>query len=178
MNKKGQFFLIAAIVIVGIIITLSAINISTKTPAKENTAFYDLSKEIAFESNKLIDYGVYQYRGQTSPAPSVTSLVANYSAVNPDTDMLFIYGNRTALTILLYNKTSLGTESFGTGGAPVGINIETRTPTTPGYLIEGNNVTVQLGGIAPLTFELQPGENFFIVLKKEAGEETLVAKEE
>ena len=100
MNKRGQFFLIAAVVIVGIIITLGTINISTKTSKNSNAAFYDLSKEINYESSRLIDYGVLNGQTFSTTNSSITSFVANYSVANPDTDMLLIYGNTSTLTIL------------------------------------------------------------------------------
>ena len=174
MNKRGEFFLIAAVVIVGIIITLGAINISTKAPAKDNTAFYDLSREIDYESNKLIDYGVYKSKDPSAIGSSVLSFVANYSAANPDTDLLIVYGNKDNIQISLYDKTATG--EISVGGAIS--QQSSRMPTVPQYEQEGSSLTVQLDSETNLTFELQPiGENFFIVLKKQAGEETLVAKE-
>ena len=181
MNKKGQFFLIAAVVIVGILVTLSAINIYTRAPVKEDTAFYDLSREINYESNKLIDYGVYKADISSEINKSINALISNYSAANPDTDMLFVYGNDKFLSSIFYNRTSSGFEGIGTGGG-AGIGLEQSTTISSGITPtrasdNANNVSVNLGGEAPLNFVLQPGENFFIVLKKETEGETLVAQE-
>jgi len=175
MNKKGQFFLIAAVVIAGIIITLGVINISTKQVANEETSFYDLSKEIDYESSQLIDYGVYEAQTPQKISASVVSFVSNYSAANPDTEMLLVYGNKDILTVLFYNQSSSGAISIGSAETPQ----ITITPKAPYYNRTGNNdeiITVHLAEGSELKFELKPeGENFFIVLKKQSGEETLVA---
>lgn len=177
MNKKGQFFLIAALVIVGIIITLGAINISTKKIPNEEKPFYDLSKEIDYEANQLIDYGVYQAQTFSEINKSLVSFVSNYSAANPDTEMLLIYGDASLLTVLFYTQVSSGSVSASSGGSPAQLPQKIIVPTVLGYEKSENNITVRLSEDYALTFELQAGENFFIVLKKESGEETLVAKE-
>lgn len=175
MNKKGQFFLIAAVVIAGIILTMSTINISTKPSQKEQTSLYDLSKEIDYESSQLIDYGVYS-RSEGETKNQIGSFISNYSAANPDTDILFIYGNQqslTALTVLLYNRTATGNVDISGAGLE---QYQTAT-VIPNYVVTGNEVVVELGEGQTLNFVLQPGENFFIVMKKQIGGETIVAKQ-
>lgn len=175
MNKKGQFFLIAALVIVGIIITLSAVNISTKTPAKKNTAFYDLSKEIDYESSKLIDYGVYNKR-ESDTGKLITSLVANYSSTHPDTDFLFVYGNaEDGVSSTQYSRVSSGLTSVGSATS-YQYETDVSYPETD-IDVTHSTISVTLDETETLDFELSPGENFYIVLTKEVGEETLVAQE-
>lgn len=172
MNKKGQFFLIAAVVIAGIIITLGAINISTKQAAREEQPFYDLSKEIDYEASQLIDYGVSQKSSFSEINNSLVSFVSNYSAANPETDMIFIYGNKDSTVVLRYNKSPSGEIGISGTRTPQ----EVIVPTVPIWWPEGDNILVKLSEDFTLTFELKPGENFFIVLKKQAGEETFVAQ--
>ncbi len=176
MNKKGQFFLIAAVIIVGIIITISAINISTKPSAKEQTALYDLTDEIDYESSKLIDYGIYQEKSSEQTDSAILSLVQNYSMANPGTDLLLVYGNQSSLTVLYYNKTLTGSIGFSTGGGTISGTQYTMTPTVPSYVLSPDTVNVQLSEDYTIPFELQTGENFFIRLEKKVGEETIVAQ--
>ena len=179
MNKRGQFFLIAAVIIAGIILTLGAINISTKKVIKDEKSFYDLSKEISYESNQLIDHGVYT--GQSDKInDSLISFVEEYSAINPGTDMLLIYGNlESSPTVILYSWTSSGTSGVSGGGPTLGvpqmIPIQTNPEST--FDKEEGIVTVKLSEELSLTFELKQGENFYIVLKKQSGGETLVAQQ-
>ncbi len=177
MNKKGQFFLIAAVVIAGIIITMSTIYITTKPAAKEQTALYDLSKEIDYESSQLIDYGVYNSQSFSETNRSIDSFIKNYSLANPDTDIVLVFGGKQSLTAVLYTKSSSGTIDVGSGGSGSGLQQYGLVAITLPYEIKGNTVIVKLNENSSLEFELQEGENFFIVLKKQAGEETIVAQQ-
>jgi len=57
MKKRGQFYLIAAIIIIGIVLTsVTLINyIKTK---KEKYPIYNLGDIVNFESAKVLDYGI------------------------------------------------------------------------------------------------------------------------
>ena len=46
MNKRGQFFLIAAIIIVGVVVGLASV-VNTVRVGGQNEAFYKLAEEIA-----------------------------------------------------------------------------------------------------------------------------------
>lgn len=172
MDKKGQFFLIATVVIVGILVTLAAVNISVKTPPDKNAAFYDLSKEIDYESSKLIDYGVYKGR-EGDINKLITSLMSNYSAAHPDTEFLFVYGNEDGATSTQYNLVQSGSESIG-GATSYQHEIDVSYPNTE---VSQGTIHVTINKTETLDFDLSPGENFYIVLTKETGEETLVAQE-
>jgi hypothetical protein len=179
VNKRGQFFLIAALVIAGIIITLTTINISTKTSETKTTAVYDLSKEINYEEGSLIDYVVFQATSPSAISASVQALASNYSAENPSADLLIVYGNTTNYNVTLYNKTSTGSVcSTGlTGCSPQSSGRVGTPPYSSIWQGNSKNVTVQLDRETNLTFTLPPtGQDFFIVLKKKVGGETIIAK--
>ena len=56
-NKRGQFFLIATIIIVVIVVSLSVVfNYSTKSVS--NSAD-ELAKTLSIESEKVMDYALY-----------------------------------------------------------------------------------------------------------------------
>ena len=172
MNKRGQIFLMAALVIAGIIIALTSVSISTKTSSTNNAPFYDLSKEISYESDKLIDYGIYKAKDSGEISTSIISLAANYSAENPDTELTVVYGNATSINSLLFARTSTGTTSLaGAGYSQQSTNL---IPVQSWQ--ENGNVIVALDNRTTLSFALQPsGENFFIVLRKTSGGEIIVA---
>lgn len=177
MNKRGQFFLIAAVVIVVIIIALAKVNISTKAPKGDST-IYDLSKEIDYESNQLIDSGIYRESAPGQINQSILSLVANYSAANPDTDIMVVYGNGNKLTALLFTTKSEG-EFIGisTGGATSGLKLFTKTivPLETNILSSGGAVEILLNNTLLANFTLKEGENFYLILQKNTEEERLVA---
>lgn len=178
MNKKGQFFLIAALVIAGVVITLAAINITTKTTTTES-AIFDLSREIDYESNQLIDHGVYKDVPRTSRQAYVNALVRNYSLANPGTDILFVYGNQDAATGIFYGEDPTGFAGLNTGGESIiQRTVEIRPMPLNTSVTWDKKIRVMLNSTTFLEFDINPGENFFIVLRKEVGGETLVSREE
>jgi len=172
MNKRGQFFLIAALIIVGVLITLSTINLSTKTANTNEAIIYDLSREANFEVNKLSDYGTVT---GNNVQDKVTSLIANYSKENPDTDFTFVYGDEVSLTQYDYTATSTG--KICTSLTACSQQTTTTFSESP-LTASGGNVNVKLPDGQTLNFELKEEENFFIILKKEIGGETIVAQQE
>ena len=175
MNKRGQFFLIAALVLAGIIITLTTINISTKTPETKTAAVYNLLNEADYESSSLIDYGIYN---STDITGYMESLIRNYSEANPDTDMAFIYGNPEVGPLTGKSYFAEQTASSTIEHATVRSYEKKIEPVEGNTSIANNQVSVILPDNSTISFNLNPGENFFIVLRKESGGETIVAKKE
>ena len=168
--------MIAAVIIVGVIVTLAAVNISTKT-VKEDTTIYDLSREIDYESSQLIDYGVYTSQTGTELNQNILGLVSNYSASNPDTDLLIVYGNEEAVTGVLFSKAPTGFQTISTGGAPIGQIEFTQTAIQLDTSLRGRSVEVKWENRRLANFTLKPGENFYMILQKDVGEERLVAQQ-
>lgn len=178
MGKKGQIFLIASLVIIGIILALGSIYVSTKTSPRESTQVLDLSKEIDFESNKIIDYGTYT---GASIESNLTEIMAAYSAQNPGTDLTFIYSNEQGEIIetKFFEEVSTGSTCVTaacqqiTQSKVTELNIDR---SIPGKLIvpvptEDSNIKTNY------TFDLKEGDNFFIVLRKKTGEEQIVVQQ-
>jgi hypothetical protein len=182
MNKKGQFFLIATIIIAGLIITLSTIYISTKT-TKEDTSIYDLSKEINYESNQVIDYGVYKSVSGEKTSSYLTNLTNYYVAASPGTELLVVHGNESVMSATYYGENPSGILGVNVGGGTVGdlILVQTASNLTTEYIEEEDftkvRVWLNVTENAYADFELKPGENFYLILQRQKGEETLVARE-
>lgn len=177
MNKKGQFFLIAAVIISVIIVSLGTVYIATKAVPKSGKQVYDLSREIEFESNKLIDHGVFNALTQEQKTASLTDLMDYYAKANPDTDLIMIYGDETGAisAALFYQERSSGSLAIGQANIPVTtvqpIDISNDIVQKSGE----NKILVNLNTETQIEFELEPGENFFIVLAKQIGDEKIVS---
>jgi len=169
-NKRGQFFLIAAVVIVFVLAGLTATYIATRYQ-KVDSSTKDLSEEIQFESGRVIDNGVFNSNSQLNISNKIESLISNYSAIYPDTDFAVIYGNKTNLNILVYNSTDIGSIGIGT---ITGIqNIQRRTISKYDYTPSLNSVRLQFNQ-ANYTFQLTEGQNFFILVKRTKGGDEVV----
>jgi hypothetical protein len=174
MQKRGQFFLIAAVVIVGVMFGLTTVYNHIQSPS-EDTTVYDLSKEISFETAKVIDNGVFL--SDTNTLEKIENLTDFYSATNPKTDLIIIYGNEEIITVIFYNRTQTGSI-----GIEVGSTVST-TPTEQTFKQKSEEisypdpreVSIELGFGIPFNFTLRQGQIFYLVLKKETLGERFVA---
>lgn len=171
-NKGGQIFLIAAIVIIGIIIGLVTV-VNVVRVGNENKAFYDLAEEVGFETKQVLDYGVYQ---SEETGPLVESFLTNYSNYIAQERVLFIFGNKTNVTGLFFNNTQTGGVGINYGGIPGTISIRDITQETAvvDHDQATGKITVTINEI-PYIFDLKPGQNFFFVIIKDENEESFVA---
>ncbi|MDO8459929.1 MAG: hypothetical protein Q7S74_02365 [Nanoarchaeota archaeon] len=167
MHKRGQFYLIAALVIVGIIASVATVyNMARST--KEDSAVYDLSDEINYEGAQVLNNGVFTSRSQAETNKIIENLTDYYALVSPSKDLLIIYGNSTAANFILYNNTQTGDIGISSGGTVSRVGISERIEKNSGALfLSSTNVKINLTSSIQYDFNLKPGQNFFIVLKKE-----------
>jgi hypothetical protein len=111
MNKRGQFYLIAAIVIVSLI--AGFFTVTNYTKQEESTRVYDLSEELGIEGNQVLDYGLVQQSSEsTSGAQSMKSLFENFTSryskyvSDNSINIYFIFGNTTSISVVSYNELS------------------------------------------------------------------------
>lgn len=180
MHKRGQFFLIAAVIIVFVLIGFGAIYSSTKT-LKEDVIFYDLSKEAVFEGTKVLDYSSFNSIPDSEVYAMVKNLTDYYSTLRPETDFIFIYGNASDLyridspksvnsgfvsvagaDTLTYSRVAMNENSKKD---PKKIPVETGQKKVEVDLPHGTNVTITLTS----------GQNFYIFASKEREGERLVS---
>ena len=117
-GKKAQLFIIAALIIVGILFSLVAVTNYIKGKPKP-TAFYDLSKDINAESSQVLDYATYKKESDVSKLiANFTEKYASYAGEN--VELVFVYGNTNQLTIENYTFVDTGSycADFGEGSCP------------------------------------------------------------
>lgn len=176
-NKKAQFYLIGAVIIVVAILGLSgATNYIRTKPAP--VKFYDLSEEIDIESGWVVDYGIYN---QEQIPTRIEDFTDNYFSTyaqekEKDVELIFAYGDINLITVTTYKSditgevsVLYGTKSFTLQGK--GLLVADRESFDP----EGNNVIVNVLD-RDYMFNLEKGENFFFVITKETKDETYVAQ--
>ncbi len=192
MKKRGQFFLIAALIIAVIIFGLRASYVSLSSPA-EDTRIYDLSEEINFESSQVIDSGVVEGQGEEQIYNNLKELTKSYAELNPNSDLAVYYGNETEIKAVSYETSSSGEVGFNLGGTQTGFttiknrNVREAKYSSTDFLcsLSGNcqkKVRLILKGNNDkdynYDFKLKKGQNFFIVIKKEKGDERIVVSNE
>lgn len=180
MNKRGQFFLVAAIAIIGVVYGLSAVYTSIETPDTDPLV-YDLTKEIKYEANTVIDSGVFNAETDGKMESNIQNLTDYYGSTNLGSDLILIYGNRSNMTALFYTTQDTGSigVDFGTGQISHTVDQTRKFGNTFKIPPEDDAVTIILdenqNEEIRYSFDVKPGEMFFIVLKKEKQGEQFVA---
>ena len=175
--KKAQLFIIAAVIIVGVLFSLFAVTNYVKTKPKP-TAFYDLSEELSSESSQVIDYATYTQGDANSLVQDFSQKYADYccNSTSNDVELVFVYGNSGQLTMMNYSTTQTVTSGGELGGTSASVTTTTREPQITNIPSDAPiNVTI---GNVTYNFQLSPGENFFFVIKKDIGEEKHVASQQ
>jgi len=149
MNKRGQYYLVTAIIFIGIFfILISVVNQSKK---ETNMIIYEISKEMKIESSKVIEYSAYTGNNRIE---DFTKKYAEYAG--QETNIYFITGNLATATQEVYNYTN---------------GIKTTIPSN----IEGNVLDTILEG-QTYSFEFKKGENFYFVIIREENDEKYVLR--
>ena len=177
MKKRGQFYLVAALVIIGLVIGLSAVYNTIKVSQEDKTIYF-LYEEVNTESSRFIDQGVYNSLSQQEIETRLVTLIRSYSATSPENDFLTVYGNKTKARVYLYsqNQGSIGIDD-GSGAISLIPRIELG-PRVYSADITSNHVLVKLGegesSEVDYSFNLQEGQTFYLLIKKDRSGERFV----
>lgn len=168
MERKAQFFLIAGLIIATVILGLGQVYTSSITQKHEGVV-YQLSDEIYYETSQVIDNGVFNDRPQTEINQDIQDLTQHYAELNPDSDIVIVYGDGQDLQQISYtgNLDNLTESSINTTTVDIGQ--------------EEQEITVTLASDKEIkdtrTFPIKEGQNFYLVVRKKIkNEEYVVAQ--
>lgn len=187
-NKKAQFYLIAAIIIIAGIITISSVTnyIYVKQEPKK---FHDLGDILNLEGKYVIDNAVYNKKNVNSNIEAYLSLFSKYleENTNEDFNLIVLYGKAKPgenITGKIYSRSSIGDVNINIGSSSFQVNGgETiSTNTTQVTIQPGNNNMVNITITSPsnpdlkITQELPILEdnNFVFIMTTSSGFNTYV----
>ena len=101
-GKRGQFYLVAAIVIITILIGFSVV--SNYSRNKEVVQLYDLKSELNIETARVLEYGVYQEEDAEAVLSGFAESYADYAGEGKN--MYFFFGNFQKVTAVAYKDLS------------------------------------------------------------------------
>lgn len=170
-NKRGQFYLLAAIIIIGVIAGFASIMIYYKediTPIKVE----DLKEELELESSKVIDHGTFKQKNSAE----LRDLVANFSeefseySESPERSLFFVIGNPESGIVSNYTTESAGSVTVeggrGEGKSKAPIHEKRwKVDDLNDYLKEGKNISIKGKKV-----KLKEGFNFYFVLEQRTSE--------
>ncbi len=173
MNKRGQFYLAAAIVIVVVIIGFAAIQNYTKK--QSSSQLYDVKDELGIEGGKVLDYGTYNLDSEEDKEQLLIDFTSNYSEyAGEERNLYFVFGNSEKIYVIKYEEIASGSISINIGGITSGLETYTSGGEIESYVPEGNEVIITIDGL-DYEFELKRGENFYFIISQDIeGEQHVV----
>ena len=180
-NKTAQFYLIAAVIIVIMIIGLASVSNYVVTKDKP-TRFYDLSEELNEESYRVSEFIIVN---EQDVMQDFTGKVAGYIEEDVDNFAVF-YGDKDGAKLEFYTKEDPGgvsvtigegeeAPSFIVSGRKEFVSDSTQIP--PEELSGEESIAIELLGES-YNFELSEGQNFIFIITKNAEEEKHIATTE
>lgn len=201
-NKRGQFYLLVAIIVIAVVLGFAAMANSSKKTT--NLKIYDLGEELGIESGEVLDFGTYkQY-----DSAEMDKLLTNFSQLygqyaGEGKEIYFIYGNESGTSLIssadittgvisesIPGSTtvsmSLSEKAYQKAGAEMSPgqpssgsdpsnNLPINTPGGSSVYIESSKVKVRLGD-AEYEFDLEEGQNFYFILSQEVeGEQYIIS---
>jgi hypothetical protein len=178
MKKRGQFYILAATLIVLTIAGLAGISTYAIIKSKPKT-INSLSADLKNEGPNIVDFGIY---GNSN----ITALIENFTdkefagyflGKTNRANIVFIYGNRTNLYAVEYNSTYTGGISSSIGGGFVEWkNVNTYIDRTS-ILVNPDDKQIDVEILnSHYKFNLTEGEMFYFVIVQEKDGERYVQR--
>lgn len=148
VDKRGQFYLIAALVI--IVMIIAVVGIYNSTRRKEDSRIQNLAEQLRIESGKILDYGA---KTTTYPWSDFTKNFTDYAG--SEVHITYITGTISSYNAFYYddNGNQLPAINYTQGST---------------LIVTHNNDNY--------SFNLKEGENFYFIISQHIGEEYYVAK--
>jgi len=163
-ERKGQFYIIAAIIIITILVGAAVLR-NYVISNKEQTKVYDLGEELKIETGSVYDYGIYQGTNTDKEIASWAQNYSEYSKGQAVEDWIFVYGNEKGLKALTFTTKTAGQIGIITSTVDISVPIEVGEVTSiPVGSVGNEGVELTFRGVKH-NFDLKQGENFFFVIK-------------
>ncbi|MFA4960192.1 MAG: hypothetical protein WC548_00860 [Candidatus Pacearchaeota archaeon] len=147
-GKKAQFFLLAAVIISAIVISLG-ITANEAKINKEPEHFYDYSYNVKRETGAVVDYEIFTDFGNDADLGKFVDLLAkDIRDEDSDSNFLFIYGDYSQLIL----------KNYGSESVVVGVGGEDDVIPGANYKIKS---TVKIRGIDNVYTEIDTPMNEF-----------------
>ena len=172
LNKRGQFYIVTAVIIVLVVIGMASIDTQVYVNPLSTTV-YELGFELNQEGSKIIDYGIYNEEDTNLfLSKFIEGEFADYFLKKTkDTEIYFVHGNETEVVITNYNTTSRGEITFANSAIDIKGELISKEIVNP----DSKKIKVKIED-RDYDFDLNPGQNFYFLIKYNEGEEILIKK--
>ena len=170
MDKRGQFYLLATIVIIGLIFSfVTIINYSQEKTVKN---FDYLEYELNIESENVIDNALFNNKDIKETLINFTKTYSNYSEAD---NLYFIFGNIQNITIAGYQKLNNGKIFVNVGSGNQELGLSKDVYNSKDFFNSQEDIQVTVNNVV-YDFSLSPEENFYFILSKEINGELHVVR--
>jgi hypothetical protein len=193
--KKAQFFIIAALI--GIVVIFSFFSVSITKKEKKPEKIYDLNKNFKFEAVEVITKGKVNKANIDELLDNATRLFLKYGLTeDPRLEFVYIYGNATNFTVFNFADENVTVRDINIMGGrknlsstlqlgEIKMKVTRETRDYSGALnyikksfqdMQTQTVDVKLGN-QTYSFALGPNEQFYLLIRLKAENETFIVKE-
>ncbi len=169
-NKRGQFYLIAAVVILAIFGGFIAV--SNSVSYVQNPHIMDLKSEIISEASAIINYGTYNANTTSEINSMLINLSDYYADGVPDGNSYFLFGAKDNITLVARQTYA---ENVLVNNEEVAGMTAGQTYMQSGFSPGGNWIDIKINE-TDYNFTVNEGENFYLVVSSFAnGQEYTVS---
>ncbi len=158
LNKRGQFYLIAALVILTIFGGFIAV--SNSVSYVKNPHIMDLKNEIRTEASAAINYGTYNAEADAQIESALINVSKYYIDEIPDGNLYFLLGTKDNMTLVAYQSSPEGV--FVNGGKLTGIGPKS-TYEQSGFTPDAGKIDIKTNE-TNYNFTINEGENFHFAI--------------
>ncbi len=177
MNKRGQFYIIAAIIIILAVAGLASIRTYTTVTPKPRS-IESVGSELREEGYRVVDFGVYNKENITKYLNNFTDIYAPYFLRKTgNANAIFVYGNTSDLFSAKFDNVSTGRVSATVGGSNPSWNMDTSfvNRTRVNFDPITRKVTVTIFN-NPYEFDIKNNEMFYFVIIQEKDGEVYIER--
>ncbi|MBN2880414.1 hypothetical protein JXM83_00005 [Candidatus Woesearchaeota archaeon] len=169
MKKKGQFYLIAVVILIAIFLGVLIVNNSIKK--SENPSIYDLEKEIKIEKGKVLDYIANNNLDSTNSLIVMTNFSNIYlDKIGDNKNSVFIIGDPSYIRLIGNVYSGFINYSFGNakGGYMDGTFEEDFIPEADEILIDINGHN--------FSYNINSGQNIYYTIEHIYNDEVYIIR--
>ncbi|MBS3080875.1 hypothetical protein J4221_05365 [Candidatus Pacearchaeota archaeon] len=184
MNKRGQFYLVASIIIALVVFSLAGVStyiIIKQSPRSIN----EVSEDLAREGFYVTEYGIYNEEDVNSLLEQFAENSLDYFSkkAGEDSNIIFVYGNADSLNALKHSRDSIGEIRIGNAQFVTDEDMIDKLPITSNIEIVDGKKIVHVSLVEDdeeqiYDFELKEGEIFYFIIITERDEEKFILKKD
>jgi len=169
-GKRGQFYIIAAIIIILVVLGMAGIS-NYVSVVEEPVEFYELGENLELEGAWLIDNGIYNEENITRRVGEFAGNFTNYLAeTGEDFELVIVYGDEKESCYITYTKGSKGTIDVG---GEVEYQTEGLTISPPECELNKPQITIPFSE-KQYQVDVKENENFLFIISTSEGFEKYV----